>query len=195
MYKQIAYLRFINAIADYTKTKSAWKIVQTQSKVLKDIADLFGEIDSLIVWYTTAQKATIHQVITMLSTSKNVIFPDHNHLLTTSTDNFTLIITLSVGSSVLVVSKWLWLWNRTFLEVASLVLTWRIMALLLSIHRKYQAQYLRPDFVARSCYIAHISGQNKGVSYLSFCWLSILGRDDHFDCLIHEKVHKQSFGT
>ena len=30
----------------------------------------------------TAQKATIHQVTTMLATSKNVLFPDHNHLLT-----------------------------------------------------------------------------------------------------------------
>ena len=31
----------------------------------------------------TAQKATIHQVTTMLATSKNVIFPGHNHLLPT----------------------------------------------------------------------------------------------------------------
>ena len=32
--------------------------------------------------YNTAQKATIHQVTTMLATSKNVLFPGHNHLLT-----------------------------------------------------------------------------------------------------------------
>ena len=38
----------------------------------------------------TAQKATIHQVTTMLSTSKNVLFPGHNHLLTTGTDDSTL---------------------------------------------------------------------------------------------------------
>ena len=31
----------------------------------------------------TAHKATIHQVTTMLATSKNVPFPDYNHLLTT----------------------------------------------------------------------------------------------------------------
>ena len=33
------------------------------------------------------KKATINQVTTMLATSKNVIFPGHNHLLTTSTDD------------------------------------------------------------------------------------------------------------
>ena len=38
----------------------------------------------------TAQKATIHQVTTMLATSKNVLFPGHNHLLTTGTDDPTL---------------------------------------------------------------------------------------------------------
>ena len=30
----------------------------------------------------TAQKATIHQVATMLATSKNVLLPGHKHLLT-----------------------------------------------------------------------------------------------------------------
>ena len=38
----------------------------------------------------TAQKATMHQVTTMLATSKNVLFPDHNHLLTTATDDHSL---------------------------------------------------------------------------------------------------------
>ena len=35
-------------------------------------------------------KATIHQVTTMLATSKNVLFPGHNPLLTTGTDDPTL---------------------------------------------------------------------------------------------------------
>ena len=35
----------------------------------------------------TAQKDTIHQVTTMLATSKNVLFPGHNHLLATGTDD------------------------------------------------------------------------------------------------------------
>ena len=35
----------------------------------------------------TAQKATVHQVTTMLATYKNVLFPGHSHLLTTGTDD------------------------------------------------------------------------------------------------------------
>ena len=37
--------------------------------------------------YLTAQKATIQEVTTMLATSKNILFPGHNHLLTAGTDN------------------------------------------------------------------------------------------------------------
>ena len=33
------------------------------------------------------KEATIQQVTTMLATSKNVLFPGHNHLLTTGTDD------------------------------------------------------------------------------------------------------------
>ena len=39
---------------------------------------------------STGQKATIHQVTTMVTTSKNVLFPGHNYLPTTSTDDLTL---------------------------------------------------------------------------------------------------------
>ena len=35
-------------------------------------------------------KNTIHQVTTMLATSENVLFPGHNHLLTTGADDLTL---------------------------------------------------------------------------------------------------------
>ena len=35
------------------------------------------------------QKATIHQVTTMLTISKNVLYPGHHHLLTTDTDDAT----------------------------------------------------------------------------------------------------------
>ena len=39
-------------------------------------------------WRDTAQKSqVIHQVTTMLATSKNVLFPGHKHLLTTGTDD------------------------------------------------------------------------------------------------------------
>ena len=36
------------------------------------------------------RKATIYELITMLSTSKNVLFPGHNHLLTTGAYDLTL---------------------------------------------------------------------------------------------------------
>ena len=41
---------------------------------------------------STVQKATIHEVTTMLATDKElyVLFPGHSHLLTTDTDNPTL---------------------------------------------------------------------------------------------------------
>ena len=40
--------------------------------------------------FTLRRKATIHQVTTMLSTSENVPFPGHNHLLTTCGDDLSL---------------------------------------------------------------------------------------------------------
>ena len=39
---------------------------------------------------TLGKKATIHQLTTMLSVSKNGLFPGHNHLLTTGADDPTL---------------------------------------------------------------------------------------------------------
>ena len=81
------------------------------------------------------KKATIHQVITMQATSKNVLFPGHNHLLTTGTDDPSLVCwcsgdNQSVWSSVSVVSRWLWPGYRTFLEVVSMVATRLIVAFL-----------------------------------------------------------------
>ena len=61
-----------------------------------------------------AQKATIHQV----ATSKNFLFAGHNHLLITGAEDPTLIIARAradVGSSALVVNRWLGPGNRTFL--------------------------------------------------------------------------------
>ena len=43
-----------------------------------------------IIRFTLVKEATIHQATTMLATYKNVIFPGHNHLLTTSADDLTL---------------------------------------------------------------------------------------------------------
>ena len=52
--------------------------------------------------FSPANKATMHQVTTMLATSKNVLFPGHNHLLTTGTGD----PSQSVRSSVLVLITW-----------------------------------------------------------------------------------------
>ena len=41
-----------------------------------------------------AETATIHQVIAMLATLKNVLFPGHNHLLNTCTDGPSLAGTI-----------------------------------------------------------------------------------------------------
>ena len=57
------------------------------------------------------KKGTIHQVTSVLGTSKIVLFPGHNHLLTTSSDDPTLYH------------------PAQFLEVASMVVTWWIVAL------------------------------------------------------------------
>ena len=48
---------------------------------------MFGED---CVELSLCKKATIHQVTTMLGTSKNALFPGHNHLLTTGADDLTL---------------------------------------------------------------------------------------------------------
>ena len=62
----------------------------------------------------SVQKVTIHQVITMLASSENPLFPSHNHLLTTGTDDPTVYRpSASKGdnqgeeSLALVVSRWL----------------------------------------------------------------------------------------
>ena len=55
------------------------------------------------VWisaFTLRKKATIHQVTTMLATSKNVLFPGHNHLLTTHTDGARAIKFRVISTSV-----------------------------------------------------------------------------------------------
>ena len=41
-------------------------------------------------FYAHRKKATIHQLTTRLATSKIVLFPGHNHLLTTGADDPTL---------------------------------------------------------------------------------------------------------
>ena len=46
---------------------------------------------------TQYKKNTIYQLTTMLSTSKNILFPGHNHLLTTGTDDLALWLSPSLA--------------------------------------------------------------------------------------------------
>ena len=48
--------------------------------------------------FTVQKNATIHQVTTILATHKNVLFPGHNHLITTGTDDQTLAIITLTGT-------------------------------------------------------------------------------------------------
>ena len=59
-----------------------------------------------------AQKVTIHYVTTMLATSKNVLFPGHNHLLTTITDdNFPFFIILAGAQAIIKVLGHQYRWS------------------------------------------------------------------------------------
>ena len=87
---------------------------------------------------TAQKKPTYHQVTTMLDTSKNVLFPGHNHLLTTGADDPIL-----AGAWVIIkVSghQYQWLAGgydlkiRTFFEVASTVVIWWIVFFLHSVN-------------------------------------------------------------
>ena len=52
------------------------------------ITDIYSTIKTEV---NTAQKVTIDQVTTRLTTSKNVLFPGHNHLLTTGTNDLLVL--------------------------------------------------------------------------------------------------------
>ena len=71
------------------KTKQPTATIEINQITLFCIQKFFVHIYSLC-YARTCEKNTIHQVTTMLATSKNILFPDHNHLLTTGTDDLTL---------------------------------------------------------------------------------------------------------
>ena len=78
--------------------------------------------------FPLCKKATIHQVTTMLVTSKDVLFPRHSHLLATRALG-SVIIEVK-GHQILVVSRWLWPGNKTFRSGwhgGYLVVTWWIV--------------------------------------------------------------------
>ena len=77
---------------------------------------------------TLGKKATIHQLTTMLPTSKHVLFPGHNHLLTTSANDWHFDYRPSTSEWSVI--RWLWPGNRTILEVDSMVVSCWIVAFL-----------------------------------------------------------------
>ena len=89
--------------------------------------NLFGSLT-----YLTARKNHYKPGDHHPTTSKNVPFKGHNHLLTTGTDDPTLCLSPECQqvSSVPVINKRLWPGNRTFLEVASMAVSCWIVALL-----------------------------------------------------------------
>ena len=50
------------------------------------VSEMYFKLWYVVFNYYMEKKNTIHQVTTMLSTSKNVLFPGPNHLLTTGAD-------------------------------------------------------------------------------------------------------------
>ena len=97
---------------------------------------------------TLGKKATIHQATTTLATSKNVLSPGHNHMLTTCA--------ASEGSSAPVLSRWLRPGNRICLKVDNMVVTWWIVAFLLSVVQWWVSTMCCTDFkgnISSSAYV------------------------------------------
>ena len=67
----------------YTSRTMAYALHETQDY------DHITKVNGLqkLILITLHKKDTIHQVTTMLATSENVLFPGHNHLLTTVADD------------------------------------------------------------------------------------------------------------
>ena len=96
----------------------------------------------------------------------------------------TLIITrapASKGSSVLVVNRWLWPANNTFLEVASMVVTWWIVAFL------YSVCYVDRSSIEWGIYLTILS-----INYLQFyTYICCLG----FTFLVNTSRHCSKWYT
>ena len=79
----------------------------------------------------------------MLAISENVLFPGHNYLLTSSINGLTLIIARSPARVIIKVKGHQYLEIGHFLEVASMVVVWWIVAFCVVMFQ--QLQCLRAD--------------------------------------------------
>ena len=57
---------------------------------MTEVSLALSQMCTLFQCFTQCEKATLHQLTTMLAISKNLLFPGHNHLLTTGADDATL---------------------------------------------------------------------------------------------------------
>ena len=80
------FIEPLNDLLDLNNISKVTLATQANNKQIlrRDTTVHFVRLQSL------HKKATIQQVITMLATSKNVLCPCHNHLLTTSANDLTL---------------------------------------------------------------------------------------------------------
>ena len=110
--------------------------------------------------HALCNKAIVHQVTTMLTTSENALFSGHNHLLTTGTDDTSLagaqvIIKVSVISTC---QQVVMIWNRTLLEVVSMVVTWWIVAFLTSDGSTAWKYYEDNSMMSDHCHAHYFAG-------------------------------------
>ena len=126
----IGYAMSYHLLGDYDMANNIldeFRKTQTVSQSYCCMLQLW-KYNEILIRRTLGKKATIHQITTMLSTSTNILFPGANHRCWWPP---TLIITLAGAWALIKVSghqnRWLWPRKRTFLEVASMVVTWWIV--------------------------------------------------------------------
>ena len=76
----------------HVMARLSWLVMLVIRAITREVhADTLHSMQLSAGTFTTKkQQLTIHQVISMLATSKDILFPGHNHLLTTGTDDPTL---------------------------------------------------------------------------------------------------------
>ena len=117
---------------------------------------------------TLRKKATIHQVMTMVATSKNWtlwLLPERQQAKG------------HLPSLVPVIRRWLWPGNRTFLEVASMVVTYWIAAFLRSdtctLWCMCKCEFIAYLIVHTHCILATLACANSLSFSLSTLWSAI----------------------
>ena len=127
------------------------------------------------------KKATIHQITTMLATSKNVLFPGHNLLLTTTGARVIInVLCHQYQWLAIVVCSWLWPGNRTFLEVASKVVSYLVDSKFLcsARHRhKYKITTAMQLVPTQHIHVIYLHQREIHVSLPSLTWKTVHMRE------------------